>query len=317
MLDIHRWAQRLLAGAPDHRDVALGALNGAVGDRLADSGSSLATQLRLFTSEPRRANACVFVHGLMGTEQDWSLWAKTQYPDELEAARDVTPIRVRYNSGRHISTNGRALAEALEELTTQWPGLESLSFVAHSMGGLVTRSALHYGLEAEHAWPGLVRRGALLGVPMHGAPLELAAHVAAFVLETIWNPWTKLIGKAMNLRSAGIKDLRHGFVLDDDWRARDPDQLRLAKPRTPNAPPDIEWFVAVASVVDARSRLAPLLGDGAVPRSSAQGRGFGTPAPGLLPSAATHHFERTSHAALLGDPEVLAQLLEWWPSEDG
>ncbi len=184
------------------------------------------------------------------------------------------------------------------------------------MGGLVTRSALHYGLEAGHAWPSLVRRGILLGVPLHGAPLELAAHVAAFVLETIWNPWTKLIGKAINLRSAGIKDLRHGFVLDDDWRARDPDQLRLAKPRSPNAPASIDWFVAVASLGEARGRLAPLLGDGAVPQSSAQGRGFGTPAPGLLPDATVRQFERTSHAALLGDPEVLAQLLDWWPREE-
>lgn len=311
----------------DHRDTAIAIVNGAVGDRLEEAGSSLATRLQLrFGLEhaenppaqaPRRV--CLFVHGLMGTEHNWTFWSRRgeelDYPSALRGARDVMPVYVRYNTGRHISTNGRALAEILEGVLAEWPGLEELSIVAHSMGGLVTRSACHYGMEADHAWTDRLARVFLLGVPTHGTSFEQLAHVAAFTLDSIWNPWTKIVGKAMNLRSAGIKDLRHGFVLDEDWRNRDVDKLRLAAPRRPHAVPSARWHVVTGSLGRADGLASRLLGDGAVPRRSAEGKGFGTPGPGLLGHAELRRFEHTSHARLLGDPAVLEQLLAWWPED--
>jgi triacylglycerol lipase len=314
-------AERLLASVTGPRDAALAVLNGAIGDRLAEAGSALATTMTLLRRDPWRAfgvdpnelrpRACVLVHGLMGSELAWETTGRREFGCALEDARDVTPIYVRYNSGLHISTNGRELAERLELAFATWPDLEEITIVAHSMGGLVMRSACHYAEQAKHQWLAKLQRVFLLGVPSHGAPWEQLAHVAAFTLEAIWNPWTKLIGKAINLRSAGIKDLRHGFVLDEDWINRDPDVLALRVPRKPTETPHVKWFVAAATLGEHDGMLAKLIGDGMVRGESCEGRGFGSPVP-VLPEAQVRVFGRTTHIGLMTDPAVLAQLLEWW-----
>lgn len=323
-LDVTALAERMLAQASGPRDAVLAALNGAIGDRLADAGSSLAIEMALLLSDPWRplgeapatTSACVLVHGLMGNERAWAMGVadgvRRELGGALAGARDATPVYVRYNSGRHISINGRELAERLEAAFATWPALEEISIVAHSMGGLVTRSALHYATEAGMAWPSKTKRVFLLGVPSHGAPLEQLAHIAAFTLETIWNPWTKLIGKAINMRSAGIKDLRHGYVVDEDWRHRNPDVLALRAPRRPVETTGIAWFVATAMLGAHDSIIAKLIGDGMVRSPSTQGRGFGSPSPGVLPPADLCVFPGVSHIGLMNDPAVLEQLLRWW-----
>jgi hypothetical protein len=152
----------------------------------------------------------------------------------------------------------------------------------------------------------------LLGVPSHGSPIEQIAHVAAFTLTTIWNPWTKLIGAAINLRSAGIKDLRHGFLLDEDWTNRDLDELALRVPRRAIETPHVRWYVVAGALGEKASWMGKLLGDGMVGARSVAGRGFGTPAPGVLPDAELCVLPGVSHMALMGDPAMLAQLLQWW-----
>jgi triacylglycerol lipase len=335
--DVSEFAQRFLREYPGHRDEAIAVVNGAVGDRLHDNDSSLAISMRLFHGlEPwlldhppiavphAKPRVCLFVHGLMGSERAWRFGLKepiatvdpgrVDYASALTDARDCTPIYVRYNSGRHISENGRMLAEQLEQLRLAWPDRDfaELSIVSHSMGGLVTRSACHYGLEAGHGWVDRLQRVFLLGVPSRGAPLEQVAHVTAFTLETIWNPWTKLIGKAMNLRSAGIKDLRHGFVLDEDWRHVDLDRLAFPVPVKPRDPLHVRWYVAAGMIGPSKSVLARTIGDGLVRSSSAAGRSHDPRARELLPPAEVREFESTSHIELMNDPAVLAQMLEWW-----
>lgn len=319
---------------PDAREEILAVLNGALGDRLESLAPSLAVPMELRVREgsgplqladparlarvPANPRAVLLVHGLMGSPHAWSLGtgnpsdARVELGGALSSALGVSALYLRYNSGRHVSDNGRELAERLEALRAAWPTpLEQLDVVAHSMGGLVLRSALHYGLEAGHAWPHAVSRAVLLGTPSHGAPLEQLAHVAAFTLESIWNPWTKLIGKALNLRAAGIKDLRHGFCLEDDWRHVDQDVLRLQAPRPTRAPDHVRWFVAAGTHGDPGRWLATLVGDGLVRMPSARGLGFGTPAPGVLPAAEVRVFPGTGHMALMNDPAVLEQVLAW------
>ena len=95
--------------------------------------------------------------------------------DLAALARDLgfTPIYLRYNSGRHVSENGRDLAALLERLEAEWPApIEELAIVGYSMGGLVARSACHAGEAASHGWRDRLRTLVCLGTPHHGSPLE-------------------------------------------------------------------------------------------------------------------------------------------------
>ena len=66
----------------------------------------------------------VFIHGLTGDEFCWS-WgqnlatnpdAADPYGSRLTSDLGYTPVYLRYNSGLHISENGRTVAALLEEL---------------------------------------------------------------------------------------------------------------------------------------------------------------------------------------------------------
>lgn len=130
-------------------------------------------------------------------------------------------MRLRYNSGRHISANGREFAHLLDELTSAWPvPVERLTLVGHSMGGLVARSACHYGHEAGHAWVDALRDLVCLGSPHLGAPLERLGNTVTWTLTR--NPYTQPFSAIGDIRSAGVKDLRYGYVIDDDWLEHQP-----------------------------------------------------------------------------------------------
>src|SRR3954462_6464997 len=75
--------------------LALGALNGAVGDRLAASGNPLALDMTLRGGgdTPRIA---VFVHGLCETDDAWGLFGRRPYGARLEEDLGYTPLYLRY-----------------------------------------------------------------------------------------------------------------------------------------------------------------------------------------------------------------------------
>jgi pimeloyl-ACP methyl ester carboxylesterase len=274
------------------RAAALAALNAVIGDRLAAEGSPLAIPMQV-----RRVGAVatphlvVFVHGLGETEYAWGS------PGYAEALDDVTPVFVRYNSGRHISENGAALDELLTAMVAD-RDVARITLIGHSMGGLVARSAAHRG----SAWTRLVRHVITLGTPHDGAPLEQAVHVLSAALHLA--PETRPFARFLRRRSAGIRDLRRGSLVDADWHDLDPDALR-ARARTEVALLDgaTHCFVSATITRDARHPLGRLLGDMLVLSPSASGRrvGFTT---GLAVGGA-------HHLALLNHPAVAEQLRTW------
>src|SRR5919197_11069 len=177
-----------------------------------------------------------------------------------------TPVYVRYNTGLHVSHNGRALAATLKRLVAGWPcEAEEVTLIGHSMGGLVARSACHYG----DGWTDSLRHVFCLGTPHLGAPLEKAANVAGWALSRV--PESKPFANVVNLRSAGIKDLRFGSCVEEDWLDHDPDELLRDRcgevPFLPNAS-----YYFVAATLD--GPLGSLVGDLLVrlPSSSGNGR---------------------------------------------
>jgi pimeloyl-ACP methyl ester carboxylesterase len=176
----------------------------------------------------------LLVHGLMANE---SIWECPGDPDTTFGsllARDhaVTPIYLRYNTGQHISVNGRELAGLLHRLVSVWPvPVHDISLIGHSMGGLVMRSSCHYA-SATRSWRGVIslrrswisktRRVVLIGVPNTGAPLEKFVNLTSAALWSLPIPITRLVGLGLDTRSAGIRDLRFGAITDEDWLEQDP-----------------------------------------------------------------------------------------------
>ena len=78
--------------------------------------------------------------------------------------------------------------------------------------------------------------------------------------------------KLINSRSSGIKDLRFGYVLDDDWTGKDPDtDLRDDRNDVPMAPNVTYGFLAATFWQDAEHPLGQMLGDLLVSVPSAMG----------------------------------------------
>lgn len=294
----------------------VGVLKGVVGDLIARDHNPLASAMHLrhdgrplgLTREALAAafpNAgprpTVLVHGLAADESCWQLgslktWGRpgldygSLLAERAPADRGITPLYLRYNSGLRIADNGRALAALLAELREHWPvPIHSLNLIGHSMGGLVVRSACHHGLLADAAWTRQVRDVACLGAPRRGAVLEKFGAAAAGAL-TLFDV-TAPIARAIDARSAGIKDLRRGTITDDDA-----DERLL---------PAARYHDLAGSLGGPGHPLGWLLGDGLVrPASATPGRtGRDT-----SPETRATHLTGVGHLAMLSHPGVLAWL---------
>ncbi|MDX6640242.1 MAG: hypothetical protein QOF12_1253 [Solirubrobacteraceae bacterium] len=289
--------------------LALGVLNGLIGDQLAREGSALDVGLTLRVAGPSTPRVAVFLHGLMETDASWALGGRATYGDRLAADLGYTPVYVRYNTGRHVSENGATLAAELGELLAGWPAaLESVALIGHSMGGLVARSACHQAAAADAEWVTHVRHVISLGTPHMGAPLAQAAHWLSVALNAL--PETRAFGAWLRRRSAGIRDLRQGSLVDEDWRDRDPGALRgVACAEVPLLPRATHCFVSATLTRDQGHPVARLLGDVLVLVPSAAGRsrsrrlGFA--------EEDGRHLGGTHHLALLNHPAVYDQLRAW------
>lgn len=308
------------------REAVLAALNGVMGDQLEASHNPLATRMGLrlrgqalnWLAPPPASTVSgkvlITLHGLCMNELQWQPPSGASTPSHaaaLAGALGYAPVDVRYNSGRHTSDNGRDLAAHLEQLLTHWPvPVEEITVLAHSMGGLVARSAVQAARERGLRWPDRLKHIIFLGTPHHGAPLEQAGNWVDVALGS--TPYTAPFAKLGQLRSAGITDLRYGHVLDADWQGHDR-FARRPDTRTPLPLPEgVACYTVAASTARQRSPLADrLLGDGLVPLHSALGQ-HDDPRRRLIfakPNRWTVY--GMNHLQLLHDPRVTQQLLRW------
>ena len=247
----------------------------------------------------------VFVHGLGGTEHAWG--DRESFAARLTDETAASCVRVRYTTGRHIHANGRDLDVLLAGLTRGWPvPVERLVLVGHSMGGLVLRSAIHSGVGSGASWVPLVSDVFHLGSPHRGAPLERWAAASSAALHRL--PETAPFARLLDTRSAGVKDLRHGAIVEADWAATDPDTDREDHAGdVPLLPTARHHFVAATLTSRRGGLLAERVGDVLVPPSSATGQG---PAGRrtAFPTDRARHVGRAHHLDLLDHPEVYAMI---------
>ncbi len=304
------------------REAMLAALNGVVGDHLQATGNPLAIEMRLrhggkplelnrpalrATFPAASAKVLVLVHGSSLSDLGWS---RKGHDHGASLARDLgcTPVYLHYNSGLHISTNGNAFAGLLETLVEEWPvPVEEVSIVAHSMGGLVARSACDAAASAAHRWLPKLRNLVCLGTPHHGAPFERAGNLVdvALGISAYSAPFARL-GK---IRSAGVTDLRHGYVRDEDWQERDRFEHGDYRRRPLPLPERVRCFAVAAT--KAKVEGGTPASDGLVPLDSALGR---HPGPELTLAFPREHQwvgRGMTHLDLLSRPEVYDVLRGW------
>lgn len=288
------------------REALLAALNGVMGDHLAASGNPLATPMALWhagqsldLSAPMalpqaRPQVLLMLHGLCRNDLQWTTEHDGQpvnHGEMLAQALDHTPLYLRYNTGLPLRQNGQLLSDQLEQLLHRWPApLQGLHVLAHSMGGLVMRAAVHHAQSTGQQWPEQLKHIVFLGTPHLGAPLERAGHGVDLLLDA--TPYTAPLARLGRLRSAGITDLRHGLDLP--------------------LPSGVRCLAVAATTAGRRSLLADrLVGDGLVPLRSALGQ-HDDPARCLAFGAGNQLLVyRTHHMALLSDPAVGLRVLEW------
>ncbi len=253
-------------------DALLGVLNGLLGDYLREQSNALDLGMQL-RFEDRYFDAdeapqvlagggeklALFIHGLMATEVSWTLNAESAWGDptahygrKLAADLGYTPLFLRYNSGPHISENGRALATLLSDLHEQLPATTELVLIGHSLGGLIARSATHYESQrqAPSGWLDRLSNVVTLGSPHLGSPVANGGHFLTAGLDAIDFPATQVIATIAKRRSAAIKDLRTGYIVDEDWHGKDPDAW-LSAPRSDVAFVDDVTYMFVGSTVSA------------------------------------------------------------------
>jgi hypothetical protein len=207
-----------------------------------------------------RGPRVLFIHGLCMNDLHWQ--APTgrgeDFGDRFVREAGYRPLYLRYNTGLAIAENGRRLAALLDARHRgRHAWRDPLHVVAHSLGGLVLRSAIAEGVANGHRWTEHLGQVVSLGTPHEGAPLErLGKGVeAALRFSRFSSPWAALAA----VRSVAIQQLGHAQV-----------------PAWSKTPESLRWH-AVAGALGSlgAGRLGEYVGDGLVPVSSALGRRSG------------------------------------------
>ena len=279
-------------------------VNGIFGDYLSRTNNPLALGMsirsggqNIDTKTPITANKiALFVHGLCMNDTQWH--RDGQNPGtELVVGLGYQPLHLHYNSGLNIANNGRELANILQTIVSNRESpFDEVVIIGHSMGGLVARSACHYGSKENHTWPIQLDKLFFLGTPHHGAPLERGGHVLDTLLEL--SRYSAPIATLSKSRSAGITDLRNGIITDENEHVPLPKRVKC--------------YAAAAVRAEKRSVLSErLTGDGLVPVNSAMGL-HRDPAR-TLAIAKKHQWigYKMGHNELLHRPEVFAWIGKW------
>lgn len=253
----------------------------------------------------------LLLHGLCMNDMEWTS-EQHNHGHMLAEEYGYTPVFALYNSGRHVSENGEQFAAQVEGLVQAWPvPVESISIIGFSMGGLVTRSAMHYAQQQNSNWLTKVTKAAYVGTPHHGSALERGGYWLQKSLSA--SPYTAPLSALGKVRSNGITDLRHGNIQKDDWQNHD-EHADNADHRLPTPlPKHIEHFAIGATLSKApKDKFDELLSDGLVHPSSSKGS---HPNPNFDLDISKENYwlcYNLGHLAMLHDQGVAVQLSEWF-----
>lgn len=257
----------------------VGAINGVLGDYMLRTHNPMALPMVLYDRYAQlqhgevSGRVIIFAHGLCMNHLSWDPGKNSGMGEQIAYHdKEASVMYLSYNTGRRISSNGRTFANVLQDMVNKNPLITSIDLVGHSMGGLVSRSALFYGKQNGYSWVNMVENLVCLGSPHHGAVLERLGFILQDRLGSI--PFANVIAELANMRSSGILDLRYGSVRDDDWehlegRMGQMDDMRKPAP----LPSRIKTFLVAGTLESSRSSSKALeaIGDYLVSVKSALG----------------------------------------------
>ncbi len=308
------------------RAAVLSILNGVLGDHMTTrnnpltitmgwryQGQALASNTEALRQALPQATGRILVmlHGHCMNELQWTTGSGHNHGDILAEHNGFTAMVLRYNTGLHVSQNGRALADQLEQLIKAWPTpVQEICIVGYSMGGLLARSAFYYGALAQHGWMQQVRKLIFVGSPHHGSMLEQAGNLVDIALEV--SPYSEALARLGKIRSAGTTDLRYGNLIDEDWAGRDRFAAG-ADPRQPIPLPDqVQCYAIAAMIAKEHSDLGgKLVGDGLVPLKSALGQHHDSSRALVFAPDRQKVFYGMTHLGLLDSRAVYEQMQTW------
>lgn len=306
------------------REAVLSALNGVLGDYLETKKNPLAIKIQLrvngkpiklekqFSTEALRRSKGKVLLMVHGSSMNDLQWDRQGHNHATALAKDFgyLPIYLYYNSGRHISESGKDLSILLENFIKDLPQPIELDIIAHSMGGLVARSAIHYGQQANYSWAASLQKIVFLGTPHHGAPLEKGGNWINNILEI--SPYSKPFTRLGKIRSAGVTDLRYGNLLDEDWKGRDRfkpyGDMRTMIP----LPKGVQCYTIAATMSkDSNIMVDNIVGDGLVPVKSGLGKHKNPEKQLNFPKAHQWVGHNMKHLDLLNHPDVYKIISRW------
>jgi pimeloyl-ACP methyl ester carboxylesterase len=314
--------------AHPHREAVVSAINGVLGDYLVGSGNPLAIPMQ-FRVEGKAVSAAeiarqvaqnaaqegkkdallIVVHGLCMNDLQWHRQGH-DHGQALAQALGFTPVYLHYNTGQHISDNGRDFSRALQALSEALPSGTEWHVLAHSMGGLVTRSAYRQASAQALGWTRRLKKIVFLGTPHQGAVLEKGGNLVDVVLDA--NPYTKPFSKLGKIRSAGITDMRFGALLESDWQGKDRFALEGNLPATVPLPAEVPCYAVASTTGPAANALHDeSIGDGLVTVGSALGRHAQARRQLQFPPENCWIGYGIDHLQLLADPSVYEVVERW------
>jgi len=309
----------------DQREAIRAVLNGVVGDYLEENDNPLQISMQfrhegiaLPIDKKSLKNVFPQINGkillmIHGSCMNDIQWTRNDHNHGISLAKELgfTPVFLHYNSGLHISTNGHNFNKLIEDLVFQWPvAVKELNILAHSMGGLVTRSAFHYGQQQQRKWIKHLKKIIFLGTPHHGSPLEKAGNYVDVVLEAV--PYAKPFARLGKIRSAGVTDLRYGNILDEDWKDSDRFEMKKDKRITVPLPKKVSCYsIAAVARKATASKSSQMLGDNMVPVKSALGLHKNADKALNFKKENTWIAYENNHIDLLSDKKIYDKIREW------
>ena len=297
------------------REAVAAAMNGVLGDHFEKGKNPLAINMsfrvngqvldkiqlqELFSNATNKVT--ILIHGLCMNDLQWARDGHN-HADLLAEQLGHTIVYLHYNTGLHVSENGRQFSRLLNDIQQNDAG--ELNIIAHSMGGLVARSACHYAAQNDCEWLSYLDKIIFLGTPHHGAILAKGGHWADILLQI--SPYSAPFAKITKVRSSGLTDLRNGSIVDEDWQNEEVRKI-ITLPKNVNC-----YAIATTTSENKSSKIANnVVGDGLVAVNSALGKHKKLNLN--IPEANQWIGKNISHMQLLSDKNVYEVIENWLSS---